>query len=378
MSTGKAVTGNPNPLPAQPNSFLFDLGGDKLFMGGAFGALIINPANLGSQTSPFSALGSVTGKVIAASSNGNFAIYSDTLHTPNQVYYVNATNSTAPTATALNISGAVAAAFSRDGLKAFIIGCVPNSVPCSSSSGNALYVYSTLQALQSPIALPVSANHIALSTNDAFVNITGDISGTMPSLLTYNTCNTQPSTPAALALTAPTVDFKILPDGVHYLALDSDGTVDYISAAVTGIKPAMPGQPASSICPMTVTNTVQSLNLGQGTIHPLNVFASADGTLIYVAASDRNSVLVYDFSTGGVSGIQLLNNATPVSADMTADASTILIAGSDGMIHQVSTAAGGADLVQIQFASLPNSLNSFCTVDPSTGACRLDFVAARP
>jgi hypothetical protein len=79
-----------------------------------------------------------------------------------------------------------------------------------------------------------------------------------------------------------------------------------------------------------------------------------------------------------VSGIQLLNNATPVSADMTADASTILIAGSDGMIHQVSTAAGGADLVQIQFASLPNSLNSFCTVDPSTGACRLDFVAARP
>jgi hypothetical protein len=377
MSTGKAVTNNPNPLPAQPNSFLFDLAGDKLFMGGAYGTLIINPTNLGTQTSAFSALGSVTGKTLAASTNGDFAVFSDTVHTPNQVYIVDATNSTTPTAAALNISGAVAAAFSRDGLKAFIIGCIANSVPCTSSSGNALYVYSALQALQTPIALPVSANHIAMSANDAFVNITGDVSGTMPELLTYNTCNNQPST-NPLALSASVVDFKVLPDGVHFIALDSNGIIDYITTATTGIPPATLTAPVSSICPMTVANTVQLLNLGQGTIHPLNVFASADGTLIYVAASDRNSILVYDFSTGGVSGIQLLNNATPVSADITADATTILIAGSDGMLHEVSTASGGADLVQLQFANLPNFANSFCTSNPTAGPCALDFVAAKP
>ena len=377
ISTGKAVTNNPNPLPAQPNSFLFDLAGDKLFMGGAYGALIINPTNLGTQTNAFSALGSITGKVLSVSTNGDFAVFSDTLHTPNQVYIVNATNSTAPTATALNISGAVASAFSRDGLKAFIVGCIANSVPCTSSSGNALYVYSTLQALQPPIALPVSANHIAMSANDAFVNITGDVSGTMPELLTYNTCNNQPST-NPLALSASVMDFKALPDGMHFIALDSNGTIDYITTATTGIPPATLTTPASSICPITVTNAVQLLNLGQGTIHPLNVFASADGTLIYVAASDRNSILVYDFSTSGVSGIQLLNNATPVSADMTSDSTTILIAGSDGMLHEVSTASGGADLVQLQFANLPNFANSFCTSNPTAGPCALDFVAAKP
>jgi len=386
ISTSRAVTGNPNPLPAQPNSFLFDLAGDKLFMGGAYGALIINPTNLGTQTSAFSTLGSVTGKILAVSTSGNFAIYSDTLHTPNQVYVVNTSNATSSAATALNISGAVAAAFSRDGLKAYIIGCVANSVPCSSTSGNALYVYSSLQALQPPIALTMSANHIAMSSNDAFFYVTGDVSGTNSTLLAYNTCDSQLATTKPpnpidqiIPLSAPVVDFKVLPDGVHLIALESTGNIDYLTASITGIEAAQPGQPAKSICPMFVSiATPQSVNLGQGTIHPVNLFTSPDGTLIYVVASDRNSILVYDFSGGGVSGIQLLNNATPVSADITADDSMIVIAGSDGMIHQVSTAAGGADLVQIQFASLPNFLNPFCTLDPSTGACTLNFVTAKP
>src|SRR5258708_1320867 len=262
MSTAKAVTNNPNPIPAQPNSFLFDLAGDKLFMGGAYGALIINPTNLGSSTNPFTSLGTVPGKALAISTNGNLAIFSDTLHTPNQVYVVNATNSTSPSAIALNISGAVTAAFSRDGLKAFIVGCMTSSVPCSSTGGNALYVYSSLQALQTPIPLPVSANHIALATNDAFVYVTGDVSGTMPELLTYNTCNNQAST-NPLTLSAPIVDFKPLPDGVHLIALDSDGTIDYITANITGITAATLTAPAASICPMTVSNAVQPLNFGQ-------------------------------------------------------------------------------------------------------------------
>jgi hypothetical protein len=384
MSTAKGVTNNPNPLPTQPNSFLFDLAGDKLYAGGSYGALIINPTNLGTQTNPFTALGSVTGKVLAVSSNGNFTVFSDTLHTPNQVYLVNASNSTAPSATALNISGAVAATFSRDGLKTFLVGCATSAVPCSSNSGNALYVYSSLQALQPPIALPISANHIAMSTNDAFVYVTGDVSGTNSTLLAYNTCNNQVSTDSGLvsqnvALSAPVVDFKILPDGVHMAALESTGNIDYLTATITGIPAATATQPASSICPMFVAVAVpRSINLGQGAIHPLNLFTSPDSTQLYVVASDRNSILVYDFSTSGVSGIQLLNNATPVSADMTPDAGTILIAGSDGMLHQVSTATGGADLVQIQFTSLPNFADPFCTSNPAAGPCTLDFVAVRP
>jgi len=384
ISTGKAVTNNPNPLPAQPNSFLFDLAGDKLFMGGAYGALIINPTNLGTQTSPFSALGSVTGKVLASSTNGNFAVFSDTLHTPNQVYIVNATNSTSPSAIALSITGAVAAAFSPDELKAFII----------ANGGNSLYIYSTLQALQGPIALAGPANTVAFSSNGAFAFVGEDSFGSNPANLTaFNMCDNQAagtpvsllSNPISIAV-LPGVHFEgkdsygnAIPDGTHTLVLDATG-IDIVTANISA-QPLTATQPLCQSLTFVSGDPVrpaQRIELGQGTIHPINLFASADGTLLYVVASDRNSILVYDFSTRGISGIQLLNNATPVSADMTADASTILIAGSDGMLHEVSTAAGGADLVQLQFANLPNSQNSFCTLDPTTGACTLDFVAARP
>lgn len=384
MSTGKAVTNNPNPLPAQPNSFLFDLAGDKVFMGGAYGALIINPTNLGSQTSAFSALGSVTGKILASSTNGNFAVFSDTLHTPNQVYIVNATNSTAPTATALNITGAVTAAFSPDGLKAFII----------ANGGNSLYIYSTLQALQGPIVLAGPANTVAFSSNGAFAFVGEDSFGSNPANLTaFNMCDNQTagtpvsllSNPISIAV-LPGVHFEgkdsygnAIPDGTHTLVLDSTG-IDIVTASISAqtLTATQPLCQSLAFVSGDPVRPAQRIELDQGTIHPINVFASADGTLLYVVASDRNSILVYDFSTRGISGIQLLNNATPVSADMTADASTILIAGSDGMLHEVSTAAGGADQVQLQFANLPNFQNAFCTLDPAAGPCTLNFVAAKP
>ena len=49
---------------------------------------------------------------------------------------------------------------------------------------------------------------------------------------------------------------------------------------------------------MTVSHAPSSIkiNLGQGTIQPLDFFISADGTLLYVLASDRSSILVYNFA----------------------------------------------------------------------------------
>ena len=63
---------------------------------------------------------------------------------------------------------------------------------------------------------------------------------------------------------------------------------------------------------------------------------------------------------------------------MTVDASTILVGGSDGQMHQVSTANGGSDMVQIQFPFLPNYLNSFCTFVPSSGPCTFDLMVVKP
>jgi hypothetical protein len=86
-------------------------------------------------------------------------------------------------------------------------------------------------------------------------------------------------------------------------------------------------------------------------------------------------ILVYNFSTGSVSTrITLLNDATPLAADMTVDGTLIYVAGSDGLLHQINTALG-VDFYQTSFTPLPDSSNDFCFNE--TG-CNLNLVAVKP
>ena len=375
ITTSKAAAGNANPMPASPNSLLFDLVGDKAYVGSEFGAMVLNPGNLNSNNSAFSSIGAVTGKVIAVSPNGSTAIFSDTTRVPNQVFVVGSTGSPI----ALNLSGATAAGFSGDGLKAFIFARDSNQNPT-------LYVYSSLQSLQ-PIPLPANTtvDSVVFSNNGAFAYVVEpNLGGVGPAVSVYNTCNNQLYTDNAppnrqyIPLSAPPILFKALQDGVHFIAMAANGNIDYITATVTGITPATLSAPATYVCPMTVGHTVTTINLGQGPIHPINAFASADGTQLYVAASDRSSILVYNFGTGAVTGILLNGNASPVSADITIDSGTIMVGGNDGKLHEVSTGNSGSDLVQIEFPFLPGYLNPFCTFAPSTGPCTFDVMAVKP
>ena len=105
-------------------------------MGSDFGAEILTPSSFGSSSSPFTSLGTVTGTVLASSLNGTFAAFSDTRHTPNQVYIVNSNSGP----TTLAIPSATMAAFTPDGLKTYIVG----SNSPTSNSENSLYIYSPL------------------------------------------------------------------------------------------------------------------------------------------------------------------------------------------------------------------------------------------
>src|SRR4029077_9138254 len=168
---------------------------------------------------------------------------------------------------------------------------------------------------------------------------------------------------------------NLIPDGIHVFILDSTG-FDVITYAIS---PAASG----ALCPqgLALANPLlplQRIELGQGTLNPINFFASADGSLLYIASASNASILVYDFGTGAVTGIELAGNAVPLSADMSVDGGTIVVAGSDGLLHSLSTSLGGSDQFQLSFPNVPNSLNPFCSITPAAGPCPLNLIAVRP
>jgi hypothetical protein len=386
VSTTTNLAGGATPLPTPPNSFMLDPAGDKAYMGSEFGAIAINPASLGGSANPFTilpasgtTLGLVTGNVLAVSRGGTMAIFSDTVSTPNQVYVVN-TASTSNAATPLNISSATAAAFSPDSLKALILG----------NGGNTLYIYSTLQYLQPPISLPTPASSIVFSSTGSFALLSG---GGAPSTLAIrNTCDNSLVSLAAPGVPVPPLFLTMVPAGnvpmgnATIPVLQPDGLDLFFGLDNTGIDiiatNASAG-PLTTLCPQLITlaQTTQNttflpthIDIGQGTFHPIDFFISPGSTQAYIVASDRSSILVFDFSTGSVSAIPLVNNTTPLSASMTVDGTLIYVAGSDGLLHEVNTALA-LDEMDVSFLPLPNSPNNFCYTGNS---CALNMVAVRP
>jgi hypothetical protein len=393
---------------------MFDPAGDRAYMGSEYGAVTLNPASLGGTSSAFTPLaapgtelGVITGRVIGVSQNGTMAIFSDTVSTPNQVYVASVTSTTStsssssssssPTTTTtsanvpLNINNATTARFSPDGLKAFIL----------ANGGNSLYVYSTLQNLLAPIPLPAPATSIVFNSSGTFAMLSGGISPSIyPGTFSiYNTCDnssvtlTPPATPTLLP--SPPMFLTLVPGGIvptsstgaipsplvttgldFFFGVDSTG-IDIIATNTSNPAPG-------SLCPQAValansaaaptTPIMFHINIGQGTFQPLNFFISPDSTLAYIVASDRSGILVYNFTTRATSNIALLNNATPVTASMSADGSLIYVAGSDGLLHVLNTYAA-FDVYQISFPPLANSTNSFCYTGND---CQMDLLSVKP
>ncbi len=402
VSTSTNLPGPPNQLPTPPNSLMFDPAGDKAFMGSEFGALAVASANLGTSTNPFTFLaapgtprGLVTGRVIGVSQSGDVAIFSDTVSVPNQVYVTTVTSSSSSSAAstvALDISNATSATFSPDGLKAFILG----------NSGNSLYVYSTLQALQAPIPLGSPASGVTFNSTGSFALLSGGTPAGSPagSLALYNSCDNSSVTlsppvvtPPPPPLPATPIFLKMVPAGNVPMGnttiplLDPTGLDFFFGLDATGVDIIATNSslaPLVALCPQTVSlatiNTTTStfapvhINIGQGTFHPINFFLSPDSTQAYIVASDRSSILVYNFTTHSTSGIPLVNGASPVGADITADGMLIYVAGSDGLLHELNTALA-LDQKQVTFFPLPDSTNNFCFTGNN---CQPNLVAVKP
>ncbi len=389
VATSNNLAGGGIEVPTPPNSLMFDPAGDRAYMGSQFGAIAVNPANFSGTSSPFTALpapgtplGLVTGTVIAVSQNGSQAIFSDTVSTPNQVYIVTSGAASAAT-TPFAINGAISAAFSPDGMEAYIL----------ANGGNTLYIYSSLQGLQMPIALPTPATSVVFSSTGSFALLAGG--GAPSTLAAFDTCNSLPVTPALSAgtLTAAPRLLKMVPAGnvslnsllipsaLNPLGLDLFYGVDNTGIDIIATTTAMPNfssVPFSPgiLCPWLVSTQFPPIhvNIGAGTFNPIAFFISPDATQAYIVTSNAG-VLVYNFNTLSASTIALLNNATPISADMTVDGTLIYVAASDGELHILNTALGIDETPPTAFPPLPNSTSSFCY---TANTCAANIVAVKP
>ena len=357
VTTKDNVVGASSTLPSSPNSFVFNSQGTKAFLGSDEGLMVFTPGSA-SGTNPVSQLGNVPGKVLAVSLDGNKVVVADTKSIPNQVYIVD--QGTNGTTTSQFISGATAAAFSPDGLKTFI------------TAGSTLYVYSTLQALKT-VPLNGPANAVAPYANGSLLYLAG---GDTSAVTLRNACDSNYGLADSVTVPRLPALFQAVPDGVHAIGVDSPG-LDIFTNKVVAPAVATPTTPNATTCPFTVTHQApEFVNLGQGDFAPLKLILAPDSSKAYILASNLASVFVYNFGVGTVSAIPLSGGPVPLDATLTADGTLLYVGATDGSLHVVSTVSGG-DLQQVNFTN-NNSTNtgSLCSNIPQT--CNPDLIAAKP
>jgi DNA-binding beta-propeller fold protein YncE len=129
-------------------------------------------------------------------------------------------------------------------------------------------------------------------------------------------------------------------------------------------------------CPPTVSNSVQSFNLGQGSFVAKQLIVSQDGGRAYVIASNKGSVLVFNVGNQTSSAIPLAGDAIPIQASLTPDGTRLYVAAGDGQVHVLDTEAG-SDIQQISFpVDAANLQGGLCVGVNFT--CSPDLIAVKP
>ena len=340
------TVGAPFGLPADPNSILFGPQGTAFFMGtnlGLQGTRGLMRVDVSGTTPTVSEFNNVTGKVLAVSPTGSKVIVSDTNLSPNQVFvFDNSSN----TATPFQITGATAAAFSVDGLKAFIV------------AGNKLYIYSTLNALQSQ-SLGFTGTDVTFLSEGAYGYVAGP-----SSLGTWWTCDNVQAAPTLNIPGTPTI-IRSLPDAQKLLAVDSPN-VDLINVDTFG---------GPVDCEPPVSNTLAAtVNLGQGAFTAKQLFLSPDGTTAYIIAPNLPNIPVFSITNQTSTAIPLAGNVSPLAAALIPDGTLMYVAASDGTIHVINTVLGG-DVQQITF---PASSYLCAQSDGTALYCPPDLITVKP
>src|SRR6202451_976776 len=350
------TVGNFVALAATPNSLVFNGQGSIAYLGTNSGLLgSAGLAVLDASSNTVEQFAGLPGKVLAVAPDGSKVIISDTSPAdgPNRVFVFDTATNTSPT---FQITGATAAAFSPDSLKAYIV------------AGSTLYVYSKLDGLRT-IALAAPASDVSFLSEGAFAYVAG---AAAPALSFWRTCDNGRADPVAVP--AVPAFITTLPGAAKLLPSDTPATFHMLAVDSPGIDIVSVNTAPSGCTPVVTDGPVSSFSLGHGDFVPKQLIISQDGTTAYVITSNLNSILVFNIPGQAASAIALAGNPMPLNAALTPDGTLLFVGASDGTVHVVSTVAGG-DILQIPF---PEGLCQDSSRRPFPITCNPDLLGVKP
>jgi hypothetical protein len=357
-------------LPGTPNSLVFAANGSKAYMGTTAGL-----AALDTTVNPNTAtlLDPTVGKVLAVSPDSSTVIVSNAATDPatgqpiepvgpnQRLVIFNVTNNTVQR---FVLPGAVAAAFTGDGFKAFIAAdCSHNTPPVTPCPGLAAgangYVFSPFLSLQTIDVSSPGGNNIGVATlaSGPFGYFVNGPSPSATNIVPVGTCNNTPTLPGPTTNSTNIQMMKAPKNANLIVAVDSpippatgSGGIDVVTATVGSLTP--PITTANCAPPTTYSNQFIDFGLGAFAAHqlivPSNGTGGTSGSHILVLPAGIPKVLVATpGGTGAAIQLALTAATEALSGDLTVDGNTawVGVAGSN-TVDQL-TLSSNTDTLQI-------------------------------
>jgi hypothetical protein len=340
-SKSPPAAGTPIVLPGAPTSMGFSADGTKFYVDTSSGLVSVDPFTNAATLVDADPIG----VILAVSPDGTKVIVSNVkfqADVPSQRLFIfDSSNSTLQT---FILPGAVAAAFTSDGSKAYI-GAFDPTAPASQQAR--VYVWSPVQTLRTIFGTgtpnsvaSIAAGPLVYVSNGSTVNVLN---------VCDNSFNTNMATNTAPQLVAAPKNSNTI------VALDQSGV---------NIETANLSNDTIGLCPTPVsyTNEFQAFN---ALINARKLLVANNGANIAVLSAGFNQIFVA-IPGAGPFAIPLSGNGTePVSGDLTLDGTNLWtgVAGTN-TVHQVCLPCG-TDIFQIQL-----NLNNTNAVP--------DLIAVRP
>jgi hypothetical protein len=184
--------------------------------------------------------------------------------------------------------------------------------------GNKLFISNSTTSLKT-ITLNSVANDVAFLLQGSFAYLAG---GESNSITARTNCDS--SERDVIAVTA-TPD-RIIPsaDGTKVYAVQGS-VMDTVTATTNGAG-----------CPPALTDSLASVDMGQGTVSPTQMFSNGSGSKIYMINS-AGKIVIFDTAANTATTVSL-SGATATTAALTQDGANLWVGGgADNKVHRIDT-----------------------------------------